>query len=99
VLVDTALYRRGVVVDLTRGTPLLLGGLCAGVVGMAQGVPTPFVFLMLVYCGNLVAFLQRLGRAERARRAAETLWPRDLPPSAPPYGRTPNGSKVRLPGD
>lgn len=76
VLVDTTLFRRGVTLDLTRGTALITGGILATIGGASVGFTHLWPVFMLVYAGNLPSALLRLGRAERARRAAEALTPR-----------------------
>ena len=93
VLVDTALLRRGIVLDLSRWAPLLVAGLLAAVAGWTAGALPAY---MLVYFALWsVATLDRvreLGRAERARRAAAALPPADAPPTpptAPPPTATP----------
>ncbi|MCJ1714164.1 hypothetical protein [Curtobacterium sp. VKM Ac-2922] len=73
VLIDTALYRRGVIVDLTRGTALVAGGVLAAISFAVVGSAHVWPVLMLVYAGNLPSMLTRLGRAERARREAASL--------------------------
>jgi len=84
VLVDTALLRRGIVLDLSRWAPLLVAGLLAAVAGWTAGALPAY---MLVYFALWsVATLDRvreLGRAERARRAAAALPPTDAPPTPP----------------
>lgn len=76
VLVDTTLFRRGVTLDLTRGTALITGGILATIGGASVGFTHLWPVFMLAYAGNLPSALLRLGRAERARRAAEALTPR-----------------------
>lgn len=76
VLVDTALFRRGVTLDLTRGTALIGGGLLAATGLTVVGAPPLWLGFVVIYGANLPATLLRLGRAERARRAAEALAPR-----------------------
>lgn len=71
VLTDTLLYRRGVIRDITRWSPLVLGGLLASLAALLLGTfwewaPVWFV----IYAGNIGGWLHGLGRAERARAAA-----------------------------
>lgn len=75
VLTDTLLYRRGLIRDATRGTPPLVGGLLAGLAAVLLGASGVVPLWPVIYVGYAVTTLQRLGRAERARRAAESTRP------------------------
>lgn len=76
VLTDTLLYRRGVIKDVTQWTPLVAGGLLASLAALLLGTFSEVVPLWFVlYASNIVTWLHRLGRAERARTVAETLAP------------------------
>jgi hypothetical protein len=101
VLHDTALVRRTLVVDVTRATSGLLGLSFAGIGLLVTGDRHTLRFTVAVIYLSLIPFtILRLGRTERAHRAATTLPPID-PPATTPSGRNrfPSGSKVGLPGD
>ena len=74
VLVDTALLRRGLVLDLTRWAPLLGAGLLAAVAAWTAGaVPAYILLYFVLWSVGMLDRLRELGRAERARRAAGAL--------------------------
>lgn len=75
VLTDTALLRRGVTLDIVRGTTALAAGFLAGTAGAVMGATHLWPVLLVVYAANLPGALLKLGRAERARRTAESLAP------------------------
>ncbi|MCY1694147.1 hypothetical protein [Curtobacterium sp. SL109] len=84
VLVDTALLRRGLVLDLTRWAPLLLAGLLAAVAAWTAGALPAYVLLYFVlWSVGVLDRVRELGRAERARRAAAALPPTDARPTPP----------------
>lgn len=73
---DTVLYRRGLIADLTKWTPLVVGGCLAALAAFVLGHFATFIPVwFVVYGANVLAWLHRLGRAERARVAAESLAP------------------------
>jgi hypothetical protein len=83
VLIDTALLRRGLVLDLTRHVPLIGAGLLAAVAGRVVEVAPVFApVLFALYLVGLTDSVRELGRAERARRAAAALPPTDGATSA-----------------
>ncbi|WIB36535.1 hypothetical protein [Curtobacterium sp. MCJR17_043] len=99
VLNDTALVRRTLVVDVMRAAPGLLGFALIGVVALLLGGRHGLGFLAVFgYLGLVPDRILRLGRAERAHRAAAALPPTG-PGSTTPTGRNrfPSGSKVGLP--
>lgn len=87
ILVDTALLRRGLVLDLTRLAPLPAAGSLAAVAGWTSGViPAYMLVYFVLWSVATVGRLDELGRAERAHRAAAALPPTDAPltpPTAP----------------
>ncbi|OII38149.1 hypothetical protein BIU98_14840 [Curtobacterium sp. MMLR14_010] len=85
VLVDTALLRRGLVLDLTRWGPCLGAGLLAAVAAWTAGAIPAYILLYFVpWSVGMLDRVRELGRAERARRAAAALPPHD---AATPAGR------------
>jgi hypothetical protein len=99
VLSDTALVRRTLVVDVVRAAPGLLGFALVGAVALLLGGRHGLGFLAAFgYLGLVPDRILRLGRAERAHRAAAALPPTE-PGSTNPSGwdRFPSGSKVGLP--
>jgi hypothetical protein len=99
VLNDTALVRRTLVVDVMRAAPGLLGFALIGAVALLLGGRHGLGFVMaFAYLGLVPDRILRLGRAERAHRAAAALPPSE-PGSTSPSGwnRFPSGSKVGLP--
>ena len=89
VLVDTALLRRGLVLDLMRHVPLIGAGSVAAVAGWTAGViPAYMLVYFALWAVAAVDRLRELGRAERARRAAATL---------PPHGAVTRADRVSPP--
>lgn len=101
VLRDAEAVRAGIVPEVFRG--LVLAAVAVLVFGALLLLDAAVVFpvwLGVLSAGRTVANVIRLGRVERARALAATL--PDVPPAATHSGerrRTPNGSKIRLPGD
>ncbi|PZE65384.1 hypothetical protein [Curtobacterium sp. MCBD17_021] len=99
VLNDTALVRRTLVVDVMRAAPGLIGLAFAGIALFLLGGRSALAFLWVFgYLGLVPDRILRLGRTERAHRAAAALPPTE-PGSTTPTGRNrfPSGSKVGLP--
>jgi hypothetical protein len=85
ILVDTALLRRGLVLDLTRQAPLLGAGFLAAVAGWTAGVIPAFMLgYFALWSIGVSDRLRELGRAERARRAAAALPATGAALAAPP---------------
>ncbi|WP_420363723.1 hypothetical protein AABM26_05190 [Curtobacterium aetherium] len=102
VLDDTALVRRTLVVDVARAAPGLVGLAFLGVAVLLLGGRHGLGFIVAIgYLGLLPDRVLRLGRAERAHRAAAALPPTatDDPTAGSARNRFPSGSKLRLPGD
>ncbi|QVG66660.1 hypothetical protein JG551_000578 [Curtobacterium flaccumfaciens pv. flaccumfaciens] len=81
---DTVLLRRGLIGTLARVAPLLGSGLVAALGAFVLGAPSGFhVLLIAVYTVGLSEYVVKLGRSERARRAAESLDPAPETPARP----------------
>jgi hypothetical protein len=101
VVSDTSLVRRTLVVDVMRAAPGLLGFALIGAVALLLGGRHGLGFLAAFgYLGLVPDRILRLGRAERAHRAAAALPPTEpVTTTAGGRNRSPSGSKVGLPGD
>lgn len=101
VLRDAWAVRAGMVPEVFRG--LVLTAVAVLVFGTLVLLDAPAVFpvwIGILIVGRTVTNVIRLGKVERARALAATL--PDAPPTAAKLAerrRTPNGSKIRLPGD
>ncbi|WIB16078.1 hypothetical protein DEJ34_02790 [Curtobacterium sp. MCPF17_050] len=99
VLQDTAMMRRTLVVDVVRASPGLTGlallALAALVVSEGRALN---VIVVAGYTCFIPTYVVRLGRAERAHRAAAALPPTEHTASGPAWNRFPSGSKIDLPG-
>lgn len=102
VLNDVPLMQRAVIRLLARLGPLVIGLAVAGIALLVAGAPPLPLVWTVVYLLLAPDWIVRLGRAERARRAALAVPPppdTDPADSPPARRRDPLGSKVRLPGD
>ncbi|PZE86296.1 hypothetical protein [Curtobacterium sp. MCBD17_032] len=101
VLQDTTLLRRTLVVDVVRATPGLIGLALLALTALAVTDGRGLSFIVVAGYTSLVpSFVVRLGRAERAHRAAAALPPAEPGPPAPAgWNRSPSGSKIALPDD
>ncbi|MFJ3380066.1 hypothetical protein ACIPJ2_06630 [Curtobacterium sp. NPDC090217] len=101
VLRDAEAVRAGMVPEVFRG--LVLTAVAVLVFGALLLLDAAVVFpvwLGVISAGRTVANVIRLGKVERARALAATLPDVPSTPAKPgEYRRTPNGSKIRLPGD
>lgn len=101
VLQDTALMRRTLVVDVVRASPGLIGVALLAITALVVSDGRGLSFIIVAgYTSLMPTYVTRLGRAERAHRAATALPPSELR-STTPTGRNrfPSGSKVGLPDD
>lgn len=100
ILNDVPSLQRGTVRRLSRLGPLFLGLALVGLGAIAAvGFHTAFVVWGVLYVGLLPEMLVRLGRSERARRAALATEPPPPNPGEPRWRRDPSGSKLGLPGE
>ena len=100
VLNDVPLLQRGLIRQLSRIGPVLIGFALLGLAALsADGVHAYGLALGLVYVCTLPDLVLRLGRAERARLAALAVTPPDPDAGPAQRRRDPAGSKLRLPGE
>lgn len=101
VLRDAEAVRAGIVPEVFRGLVLTAVAVFVFVALLVLHTAAVFpVWLGILVAARTVANVIRLGRVERARALAATLPDAPPAPTAPAERRrTPNGSKIRLPGD
>ncbi|ROS78359.1 hypothetical protein EDF24_1135 [Curtobacterium sp. PhB130] len=101
VLRDAEAVRAGVLPEVYRGL-VVVAATALAVAGVALlGLPARIVvWVALITAVRTVMNVIRLGRVERARALAATLPDVPAAPERPPgRRRSPNGSKIQLPGD